>query len=134
MVKKEKKKEFKSCGKRKSSVARILLTPGEGSILINTLDFKEYFERPTLQMVVQQPFQVTGTASKFDITANVTGGGLASQAGAVRHGIARALLSMNPDLRKPLKVNGLLTRDPREKERRKYGHRKARKRPQYSKR
>ncbi|MBU4484353.1 30S ribosomal protein S9 [bacterium] len=134
MVKKEKRKQFKACGKRKCSIARVILTPGEGGILINKKDYKEYFKRSTLQMLVSQPFAVTGTASKFDITANVLGGGIASQAGAVRHGIARALLTMNSDLRKPLKTNALLTRDSREKERRKYGHRKARKSPQFSKR
>lgn len=130
----KKRTEFCSTGKRKTSIARIRLRPGKGTISVNERELAAYFPRPTLQMTVNRPFDVTGTVGKFDITANVVGGGVASQAGAVRHGIARALLSMNPDLRKPLKNDGLLTRDAREKERRKVGRRKARRRPQYSKR
>jgi small subunit ribosomal protein S9 len=130
----KKRAEFCSTGKRKTSVARIRLCPGEGTITVNERPFQEYFPRPTLQMAVSRPFEVTGTAGKFDVAANVNGGGIAGQAGAVRHGIARALIAMNADLRKPLKTDGLLTRDAREKERRKVGRRKARRRPQYSKR
>ncbi|MBT3180957.1 MAG: 30S ribosomal protein S9 [Deltaproteobacteria bacterium] len=135
LVGKDKKKtEFIATGKRKTSISRIRLRPGAGTIKVNGKETKEYFTRPTLQMIVDRPFEVTGTGGKFDVLANVNGGGISSQAGAVRHGIARALISMNPDLRKPLKNDGLLTRDAREKERRKVGRRKARRRPQYSKR
>lgn len=133
-AKEKKKTEFNSTGKRKTSIARVRLRPGSGVIMVNEKVSAEYFARPTLQMTVMRPFEVTGTAGKFDIFANVSGGGIAGQAGAVRHGIARALIAMNSDLRKPLKTNGLLTRDAREKERRKVGCRKARRRPQYSKR
>ncbi|MFH0800688.1 MAG: 30S ribosomal protein S9 [Pseudomonadota bacterium] len=133
-VKDKKRTEFLSTGKRKCSIARVRLQPGTGTITINDRTMVAYFPRPTLQMAVNRPFEVTGTAGKFDIVANVKGGGIAGQAGAVRHGISRALITMNPDLRKPLKNDGLLTRDAREKERRKVGRRKARRRPQYSKR
>lgn len=132
--KEKKKAEFWATGKRKSAIARIRLRPGNGNILVNQRPDKEYFGRETLRMIVRQPFDATGTNDKFDVMANVQGSGLSSQAGAVRHGIARALLSMNADLRKPLKTAGFLTRDAREKERRKVGRRKARRRPQYSKR
>lgn len=135
VVSKDKKKtEFLATGKRKTSIARIRLHSGEGKIIVNGLQVGQYFARPTLQMMVSRPFEITGTVGKFDIIANVFGGGIAGQAGAVKHGIAKALLSMNPDLRKPLKTDGLLTRDDRIKERRKVGCRKARRRPQYSKR
>ncbi len=130
----KKKNEFLATGKRKTSIARVRLSPGEGKIDVNGKEMKVYFTRPTLQMAVDRPFEVTGTAGKFDVLVNVIGGGVSSQAGAVRHGISRALVSMNPDLRKPLKTDGLLTRDDRIKERRKVGRRKARRRPQYSKR
>ena len=110
------------------------MTPGAGGIVVNKQALEKYFGRQALQMVVQQPFKITGTVGKFDIIANICGGGVAGQAGALRHGISRALLSMNPDYRKPLKKAGFLTRDPRIKERKKYGHKKARKRFQYSKR
>ena len=133
-TKDKKRAEFCATGKRKTSIARIRLRPGKGEIVVNDRKVEEYFPRPTLQMAVNRPFTVTGTAGKFDIIANVVGGGVAGQAGAVRHGISRALITMNPDLRKPLKTDGLLTRDAREKERRKVGRRKARRRPQYSKR
>lgn len=133
-TKEKKRTEFCATGKRKTSIARIRLRPGKGTISINDKTVEAYFPRPTLQMIVNRPFEVTGTNGKFDILANVIGGGIAGQAGAVRHGIARALITMNPDLRKPLKNDGLLTRDAREKERRKVGRRKARRRPQYSKR
>lgn len=130
----KKKNEFLATGKRKTSIARVRLSPGEGKIDVNGKEMKVYFTRPTLQMAVDRPFEVTGTAGKFDVLVNVIGGGVSSQAGAVRHGISRALVNMNPDLRKPLKTDGLLTRDDRIKERRKVGRRKARRRPQYSKR
>ncbi len=133
-AKDKKRTEFCATGKRKTSIARVRLIPGSGEIRVNEKKVEEYFPRPTLQMAVNRPFAVTGTAGKFDIVVNVCGGGVAGQAGAVRHGISRALITMNPDLRKPLKTDGLLTRDAREKERRKVGRRKARRRPQYSKR
>lgn len=133
-AKEKKRTEFYATGKRKTSIARIRLRPGNGTITVNEKTVEGYFPRPTLQMQVKYPFEVTGTTGKFDIVASVIGGGIAGQAGAIRHGIAHALITMNPDLRKPLKNNGLLTRDAREKERRKVGCRKARRRPQYSKR
>ncbi len=129
-----KKACFYATGKRKTAIARIILRPGDGNIIVNDKPANEYFGREILQTIIREPFIATGTTNKFDIEANVYGGGHAGQAGAVRHGIARALLTMNPDLRKPLKNAGLLTRDAREKERRKVGRRKARRRPQYSKR
>lgn len=127
-------KRFFGVGKRKTSIARLYLIPGDGKIEINGRGFEGYFGRPTLRMIVQQPLDITGNIGKFNIIANVCGGGLSGQAGAMRHGIARALLTLNVDYRKPLKKNGFLTRDSREVERKKYGHRKARKRSQYSKR
>jgi small subunit ribosomal protein S9 len=130
----KKRAEFIATGKRKCSVARVRLAPGSGVIMINERPANEYFTRQTLQIALAKPFDVTGTAGKFDTDVNVCGGGIAGQAGAVRHGISRALIAMNADLRKPLKAEGLLTRDAREKERRKVGRRKARRRPQYSKR
>lgn len=128
------KKEFWATGRRKTAVARVCMAPGKGDIVINSQPLPNYFGRETLRLEVVQPFEATGMAGKFDIRANLTGGGSAAQAVALRHGIARALIGMDPNLRKPLKTSGLLTRDPREKERRKVGRRKARKRPQYSKR
>jgi len=130
----KKPSEFTATGKRKTAIARVRLTPGDGRIVVNKKAYEEYFGRPTLLMAVDRPFEVTGTKGKFDVRVNVRGGGPAGQAEAVRHAISRALLSMNADLRKPLKNDGLLTRDAREKERRKVGRRKARRRPQYSKR
>ena len=127
-------KRFYGTGRRKSSVARLYLTPGTGDFVINKRPFEQYFGRETLRMIIQQPIEATGNIGKFNVTVNVRGGGLSGQAGAVRHGIARALLMLNPDYRKPLNKNGFLTRDSREVERKKYGHRKARKRSQYSKR
>lgn len=132
--KKTKTNEFWATGKRKSAIARIRIRPGIGTITVNKKPADEYFGRATSRMIIKQPFEVTGTTEKFDVFANVCGSGLSSQAGAVRHGISRALIEMNPDLRKPLKAGGYLTRDAREKERRKVGLRKARRRPQYSKR
>lgn len=128
------KKEFWAIGRRKTAIARVRLIPGKGDITLNDKPMPQYFGRETLQLAIQQPFQVTGTLAKFNVMATLTGGGTSAQADALRHGISRALIIMNPDLRKPLKVSGLLTRDPREKERRKVGCRKARRRPQYSKR
>ena len=132
--KKKKNNEFWANGKRKSAIARVRLKPGNGTIIVNKRPSDEYFGRATSRMIIQQAFEVTGTVEKFDVTVNVDGSGLSSQAGALRHGISRALIAMNPDLRKPLKAAGFLTRDAREKERRKVGCRKARRRPQYSKR
>lgn len=127
-------KRFFGTGRRKSSVARLYLTPGDGKILVNSRNFETYFPRETLRMMILQPVESTGNAGKFDMTINVKGGGLSGQAGAVRHAVSRALLTLNPDYRKPLNKGGFLTRDSREVERKKYGHRKARKRSQYSKR
>lgn len=125
---------YDATGSRKSSVARVRLVPGEGKIVINGRELSEYFSLKTLELVVRQPLETTETLDKYDVTANVVGGGIAGQAGAVRHGIARALLKVDGDYRPLLKKAGLLTRDPREKERRKYGLKKARKASQFSKR
>ncbi len=127
-------KRFFGTGKRKNSIARLYLTPGQGEIVVNTRNWEDYFGRPTLRMIILQPMEVTGNIGKFDVRINVFGGGLSGQAYAVRHGIAKALLTLNPDYRKPLNRNGFLTRDSRIVERKKTGHRKARKRSQYSKR
>jgi small subunit ribosomal protein S9 len=121
-------------GRRKTSVARIRMLPGSGKITVNGKELIDYFRRETLKMDIEQPLQVTDTADKFDITVKVEGGGLSGQAGAVRLGIARALLNYSEDFRTILRRSGFLTRDPREKERRKYGLAKARKRYQFSKR
>jgi len=127
-------KKFFGVGKRKTSIARLYITPGEGKILVNRRPFETYFGREALLLLALQPMEVTGNAGKFDLTINVKGGGPSSQAQAVRHGLARALLSLNPDYRKPLHRNGFLTRDARRVERKKYGHRKARRSTQFSKR
>ena len=121
-------------GKRKSSISRIMIAAGEGKILINEREFTNYFGRETLRYIVLQPFEATGTTGKYDIDASLYGGGPAGQADALKHSIAKALLSLNPDYRKPLRNAGLLTRDARIVERKKYGRRGARRRPQYSKR
>ena len=122
-------------GRRKSSVARVHLFPnGTGSITINGRDIEEYFGLDTLKMVVRQPLEATGTAGKVDIVATVTGGGVTGQAGAIRHGVSRALLLVNAEYRPALKAAGFLTRDPRMKERKKYGLKAARRAPQFSKR
>jgi small subunit ribosomal protein S9 len=126
--------EFLGTGRRKTSVARVRLSSGSGKVTVNGRAFENYFPTDSLRMVVQQPLAVTGTADKFDVRANVSGGGPAGQAGAVRHGIARALLLADAALRPSLKAEGLLTRDPRMKERKKYGQPGARKRFQFSKR
>jgi small subunit ribosomal protein S9 len=126
--------QFYGTGRRKTSTARVYLRPGTGEIRVNKKTFEEYFPNQALRMVIRQPLQLTETANKFDILINVAGGGPAGQAGAVRHGITRALMEFNADLRPTLKQAGLVTRDPRIKERKKYGQKGARKRFQFSKR
>ena len=121
-------------GKRKDAIARVWLKPGTGKILVNKKDFTSYFARPVLQMILQQPIYVVARDGQYDIVATVTGGGLSGQAGALRHGIAKALTHYEPDLRGPLKKGGFLTRDSRTVERKKYGKRKARRSFQFSKR
>ncbi|MFV1956230.1 MAG: 30S ribosomal protein S9 [bacterium] len=126
--------KYYGTGKRKTSIARVWLKPGEGNVLINKKDADEYLARETLKMIIMQPFEVTETVGKFDVSVNVNGGGVSGQAGAIKHGISRALLVVSPDFRKPLKKAGYLTRDAREVERKKYGQRGARARFQFSKR
>lgn len=121
-------------GRRKKSVARVYLTPGSGQITINKRDIDDYFGMDTLKVIVRQPLVATDTAGKFDVSVNVYGGGFTGQAGAVRHGIARALTQADPQYRPILKKAGFLTRDPRMKERKKYGLKSARRAPQFSKR
>lgn len=121
-------------GRRKSSIARVYLMPGSGKITINKKDMDDYFGLETLKIIVRQPLEATNTADKFDVLVNVKGGGFTGQAGAIRHGIARALNKYDIDLRPTLKKAGYLTRDPRMKERKKYGLKKARRAPQFSKR
>lgn len=125
---------YQAVGRRKHAVARVRLLPGDGKITINKRDIDQYFGLETLKMTVRQPLVLTDTASRFDVVINVLGGGLAGQAGAIRHGIARALCAADADLRSPLKKEGFLTRDPRMKERKKYGLKAARCAPQFSKR
>ena len=119
-------------GRRKSSVARVRLVPGEGKVTINGRDMEEYFGLKTLELIVRQPLNLTETVDKYDVIANVAGGGVTGQAGAIRHGITRALMEMNAELRPALKKAGFVTRDPREKERRKYGIKKTRQASQFS--
>ena len=126
--------QFYGTGRRKNSVARVYLVPGDGKITVNSRDIDDYFDKETLKMIIRQPFDVTETLGRFDVKAKVEGGGSTGQAGAIRMGIARALLLADEGHRPPLKRNGFLTRDPRMKERRKYGLKKARKAPQFSKR
>ncbi len=126
--------QYYGTGRRKTSTARVYLRPGSGEIKVNHRDFNAYFPNEALQMIIRQPLRLTETAGKFDILVNVLGGGTAGQAGAVRHGITRALLEFNADFRSTLKKAGLITRDPRKKERKKYGQKGARKRFQFSKR
>ena len=126
--------QYYGTGRRKTSTARVYLRPGSGEIQVNKKTFDQYFPNQALRMVIRQPLQLTETASKFDILVNVDGGGPAGQAGAIRHGITRALMEFNADLRRTLKQAGLVTRDPRIKERKKYGQKGARKRFQFSKR
>ena len=126
--------QYYGTGRRKTSTARVYLRPGSGAIKVNNRDFNSYFPNEALQMIIRQPLRLTETVDKFDILVNVLGGGPAGQAGAVRHGITRALLEYNADLRGALKKAGFVTRDPRQKERKKYGQKGARKRFQFSKR
>ncbi|NOY23736.1 MAG: 30S ribosomal protein S9 [Acidobacteria bacterium] len=126
--------QYYGTGRRKTAVARVFLRPGKGEMIINQKPVDEYVDSGILKMIIRQPLQLTETIDKFDLYVTVKGGGIAGQAGAIRHGIARALLEYNPELRKRLKTAGFLTRDPRMKERKKYGQPKARKRFQFSKR
>ena len=128
------KMQFSATGRRKCSVARVRLVPGSGNITVNGKCLSDYLARRILEIVVNAPLVVTETTDKYDVLVNVYGGGTTGQAGAIRHGIARALIVAQPELRPVLKKNGFLTRDPRMKERRKYGLKKARKAPQFSKR
>lgn len=128
------KVQYYGTGRRKKSVARVRLIPGEGKITINSRDIDDYFGIETLKLIVRQPLVLTNTLSRFDVIANVIGGGYTGQAGAIRHGISRALLEADRELRPMLKKAGFLTRDPRMKERKKYGLKKARRAPQFSKR
>ena len=121
-------------GRRKSSVARVRLIPGKGNITINNRDIDDYFGLETLKLIVRQPLNLTATAGQFDVLVNVFGGGVSGQAGAIRHGITRALINYNADLKSDLKKAGFVTRDPRMKERKKYGLKAARRAPQFSKR
>ena len=125
---------FYGTGRRKSSVARVYLVPGTGKITINKKDMDDYLPLDTLKTIVRQPLVATGTLEKYDVLVNVNGGGYTGQAGAIRHGISRALLEVDADFRPVLKAEGFLTRDPRMKERKKYGLKKARRAPQFSKR
>jgi len=129
-----KKVQYFGTGRRKQSVARVRLVPGEGKIIINDREIDDYFGLETLKLIVRQPLILTDTLSKFNVLVNVVGGGFTGQAGAIRHGISRALLEADDTLRPMLKKAGFLTRDPRMKERKKYGLKKARRAPQFSKR
>ncbi|QJQ96421.1 MULTISPECIES: 30S ribosomal protein S9 [Halomonadaceae] len=126
--------QYYGTGRRKTSTARVFLKPGSGKITVNDLDLNSYFGRVTGRMVVRQPLELTETLNQFDVYVTVKGGGGSSQAGAIRHGITRALMNYNEELRKPLRAAGYVTRDAREVERKKVGLRKARRRPQFSKR
>lgn len=126
--------QYYGTGRRKTAVARVYLRPGTGKITVNRREFEIYFPNRVLKMVIRQPLLITETAEKFDIFVNVAGGGMSGQAGAIRHGLSRALLEFNPELRPKLKSAGFLTRDAREVERKKYGQPKARRRFQFSKR
>lgn len=130
----EKRPDYWGTGKRKTAIARVRLLPGEGQYTVNRKPLDVYFGRETIRMIVQQPLVLTQTQAQYDVFANVRGGGNSAQASAIRHGITRALLEVNPSLRPVLKKAGFITRDSREVERKKYGKHKARKRPQYSKR
>ena len=126
--------QYYGTGRRKTSTARVYLRPGSGDVRVNKKAFDTYFPNETLRMIIRQPLQLTETTNKFDVLINVSGGGPSGQAGAIRHGITRALLEFNAELRQALKQAGLITRDPRIKERKKYGQKGARKRFQFSKR
>ena len=132
--KKVEKVQYYGTGRRKSSVARVFLTEGTGKIVVNGRDVNEYMPYATLVMDLKQPLELTGTTEKFDVNATVKGGGFTGQAGALRLGITRALMNVTADFRKPLKVAGMVTRDPRAKERKKYGLKAARRASQFSKR
>ncbi len=134
MAKAAKAVKYYGTGRRKSSVARVYLVPGKGTITINKRDIDDYFGLETLKVIVRQPLVLTETLDKYDVIVTVKGGGFTGQAGAVRHGISRALLTVDADFRPILKKAGFLTRDPRMKERKKYGLKKARRAPQFSKR
>ena len=125
---------YYATGKRKNSIARVWMMPGSGKITINERPMDQYFGRDVLKMIIRQPFEVTGTQDKFDVLVNVLGGGNSGQAGAIRHGISKALLAVDAESRVKLRKEGLLTRDPRAKERKKYGQKGARARFQFSKR
>jgi small subunit ribosomal protein S9 len=125
---------FLGTGKRKTSVARVRIRPGQGEFVVNERPADEYFGRESSRMIIRQPFEVTSTAGQYNIDVNVFGGGVSAQAVAIRHGVTRALLQIDPEHRPALKKAGFITRDSREVERKKYGRHKARKRPQYSKR
>lgn len=126
--------QYRGTGRRKTATARVRLVPGDGNIVVNGKDMNDYFFRKSLKKDILGPLELTNSEDNLDVLANVEGGGLSGQAGAIRHGIARALLNVDEDFRIPLKKAGYLTRDPRMKERRKYGRKKARKSPQFSKR
>lgn len=126
--------QFQGTGRRKNAIARVRVVPGEGKVVVNSRPLDEYFGKKTLEMIVKQPLQLTSTLSQYDVLAKVEGGGTTGQAGAMRLGIARALIKADPNLRGALKKAGFLTRDPRMKERKKYGLKAARRAPQYSKR
>jgi len=128
------KVNYYATGRRKNSTAKVRLIPGEGKIIVNQRDFKEYFNREALTTMILEPLKLTNTDSAYDVVAQLLGGGITGQAGALRHGISRALLEINGEYRDILKREGFLTRDSRMKERKKYGLKKARKRPQFSKR
>ncbi|MGH7906380.1 MAG: 30S ribosomal protein S9 [Candidatus Binataceae bacterium] len=130
----EKKLVFWTVGKRKTAIARVRLLPGSGAISVNERTLEDYFPRDTSRMRIMEPFETTETTGQYDTFVSVSGGGVSAQADAVRHGISRALIKAAENLRPALRKNGMLTRDPREVERKKYGRHKARKRPQYSKR
>mgnify|MGYP001465684846 FL=1 len=130
----KKNQSWNAIGRRKSSVARVIMSTGKGSFMVNKRDIEEYFGRNTLKMVLEQPLDILQLNGKYDISVKVNGGGLSGQAGAIRLGIARCLEQINPDFRAPLKKAGMMTRDPREVERKKYGQPGARKKFQFSKR
>ena len=134
MPKNIEKTSYNGTVRRKNSIARVRLVNGNGKITINNTDLNEYFGVETLKVIVKQPLVATNTLDKYDVIVKVTGGGISGQAGAIRHGISRALLEANSEYRPELKSNGFLTRDPRMKERKKYGLKKARRAPQFSKR
>ncbi|WP_035292473.1 30S ribosomal protein S9 [Clostridium sp. KNHs214] len=128
------KVQYQGTGRRKKSIARVILVPGEGKVTVNKRDMDDYFGLDTLKFIVNQPLVLTGTKEKYDVLVNVHGGGFTGQAGAIRHGISRALVKVDENLKPELKKAGFITRDPRMKERKKYGLKKARRAPQFSKR